>query len=61
ASLEAYLDLMRASAEAPYVHYLHMGWDTLPNSAFFDFHHLSCEGMAHVQGQLDPLLEGLLD
>ena len=61
ASLDAYLDLMHVSAEAPHVHYLHMGWDTLPNSAFFDFHHLSCEGMAHVQGQLDPLLEGLLD
>ena len=52
ASLNAYLDLMHASAEAPHVHYLHMGWDALPNSAFFDFHHLSCEG------QLD-LLEGL--
>ena len=52
---------MNTAAEAPHVHYLHMGWDTLPNSAFFDFHHLSCEGMAHVQSQLDPLLEGMLD
>ncbi len=61
ASLNAYLDLMHDAAEATDVHYLHMGWDTLPNSAFFDFHHLSCEGMAHVQGRLDPLLEGLLN
>jgi hypothetical protein len=61
ASLDAYLDLMNSAAEAPHIHYLHMGWDALPNSGFFDFHHLSCEGMAHVQGQLDPLLEELLD
>jgi hypothetical protein len=61
ASLDAYLDLMHAAAEVPHVHYLHMGWDALPSSAFFDFHHLSCEGMAHVQGQLDPLLEALLN
>ena len=53
--------MIHASTKTPNFHYLHMSLYALPNSAFFDFHHLSCEGMAHVQGQLDPLLEGLLD
>ena len=61
ASLDAYLDLMHASAEAPHVHYLHMGWDALPNSAFFDFHHFDNDIYAEAlvrstsKGQLDML------
>ena len=51
---------MNAAAEAPDVHYLALGRDSLPNSAFFDYHHLSCAGMDYVAERLDPLLDSLL-
>lgn len=51
---------MNAAAEAPHVHYLALGRDSLPNSAFFDYHHLSCEGMDDVDERLEPLLDSLL-
>ena len=60
-SLDQYERWMHAFAEAPHVHYLNMGRDSLPNSAFWDFHHLSCEGMEYVGERLQPALEALLD
>ncbi len=60
-SLNDYWDLMQSAAERDHVHYLGLGRDVLPNSAFIDFHHLSCEGMEYVGDKLDPLLGKLLD
>ncbi len=60
-SLDQYERWMHTLAEAPHVHYLNMCRDSLPNSAFWDFHHLSCEGMEHVGDRLQPTLEALLD
>lgn len=59
--LIAYEEGMRSAATAPHVHYIGLGRDSLPNSAFRDYHHLSCEGMEHVEGRLTPILEALLD
>ena len=61
ASLDDYRNLMQSAAALSHVHYLGLGWDVLPNSAFIDFHHLSCEGMEYVGARLDPLLEELRD
>ena len=52
---------MRKAAEHPRVHYLALGRDSVPHTAFRDFHHLTCEGGEYVATHLDPLLAELVD
>ena len=52
---------MRKAAEHPRMHYLALGRDSVPHTAFRDFHHLTCEGGEYVATHLDPLLAELVD
>ena len=52
---------MMKAAEHPRVHYLALGRDSVPHTAFRDFHHLTCEGGEYVATHLDPLLAELVD
>ncbi len=50
---------MRAAAASPSVTYLALGRDSLPHTAFNDFHHLTAAGGDYVRSRLLPVLEGL--
>lgn len=52
---------MTQAAKHPRVHYLALGRDSVPHTAFRDFHHLTCEGGESVATHLDPLLTELID
>ena len=52
---------MMKAAEHPQVQYLALGRDSVPHTAFRDFHHLTCEGGEYVATHLDPLLAELVD
>ncbi|MCH1583313.1 MAG: hypothetical protein L7S63_09360 [Flavobacteriales bacterium] len=52
---------MTQAAKHPRVHYLALGRDSVPHTAFRDFHHLTCEGGESVATHLAPLLAELID
>jgi len=60
-ALADYDAAMMKAAEHPLVHYLALGRDSVPYTAFRDFHHLTCVGGEYVATHLDPLLAELVD